>query len=70
MTSETEKREWYELEAPWDKTRVAEDKFLALGETVQWLELIDEIAASTHVTAEEAWDGMAAAIRGYLEELQ
>lgn len=61
--------EWYEIDAAWDADEYASDKLLKLGETREWGELVEEIAKMTHATAEEAWDGMAKALRDYLESL-
>ena len=61
--------EWYEIDAAWNANDYASDKLLKLGETREWGDLIDEVAKLTHATAEEAWDGMAKALRDYLESL-
>lgn len=61
--------EWYEIDAAWDANEYASDKLMKLGETREWGELVDEVARLTHATAEEAWDGMAGALRDYLESL-
>ena len=61
--------EWYEIDAAWDANGYASEKLLKLGETLEWGELVQEASQSTHATAEEVWDGMAAAVRGYLESL-
>ena len=61
--------DWYELDATWDANGYASDALLKLGETREWSDLVDEVAKSTHATAEEAWDGMAKALRDYLESL-
>ena len=61
--------EWYEIDAAWNANDYASDKLLKLGETREWGELVNEAAISTHATAEEIWDGMAKALRGYLESL-
>lgn len=37
--------------------------------TGEWGELVNEAAKLTHATAEEVWDGMAKALRDYLESL-
>ena len=64
------KREWYELDAPWDTIGETEARLMELGQSDEWLELVSEVSHSTHATAEEVWDGMAAALRGYLEGLR
>ena len=64
------KCEWYVLDAEWDVYGEASIKFMRLGETNEWVELVDEACSSTHATAGEVWDGMAAAIGGYLEALR
>lgn len=69
MTDPNESK-WYELDAPWDTVGKAEARFMELGQSGEWLGLVDEVSHSTHATAEEAWDGMAAALRGYLEGLR
>ena len=61
--------EWYEIDAAWDADGYASDALLKLGETREWGDLVDEVAKLTHATAEEAWDGMAKALRDYLESL-
>lgn len=61
--------EWNEIDADWDLYGYASQKLLALGESELWLDLAQEVAASTHATADEAWEGMAAGMRGYLESL-
>ena len=61
--------EWSEINAAWDIGGCASEKLLGLGETREWGELVQYAAQNTHATSEEAWDGMAAAIRGYLESL-
>lgn len=61
--------EWYEIEAAWDVGGCASEMLLKLGETREWGELVHEVSHNTHATAEEIWDGMASAIRGYLESL-
>lgn len=61
--------EWYEVDAAWDDSGYASDALLKLGETREWSGLVDEVAKLTHATAEEAWDGMARALRDYLESL-
>ena len=61
--------EWYEIDAAWDANSDASDALLKLGETREWGDLVDEVAKMTHATAEEAWDGMAKALRDYLESL-
>ena len=61
--------EWYEIDAAWDVNEYASDKLLKLGETEEWGDLVNEAAMLTHATAEEIWDGMAKALRGYLESL-
>lgn len=62
--------EWYAIKADWDKYDYASEKLTRLGETVQWLELCDEVAQNTRATTMEVWEGMAAAIRMYLESLE
>ena len=62
--------EWYEINAEWDSTSYASEKLMKLGESDEWADLVNEAATLTHATAEEVWDGMAAAIRGYLEGLE
>jgi hypothetical protein len=64
-----EKPEWYDVDAAWDALGYASEKLMRLGESDLWLDLVDEVSKNTHVTAEEVWDGMAAAIRGYLQGL-
>lgn len=61
--------DWYEIDAAWDNGGYASDMLLKLGETREWGELVNEASQRTHATAEEVWDGMAAALRGYLESL-
>ena len=61
--------EWYEIDAAWNANGYASDALLKLGETREWGDLIDEVAKLTHATAEEIWDGMAKALRDYLESL-
>ena len=61
--------EWYEIDAAWDANGYASDALLKLGETRKWGDLVDEVAKMTHATADEAWDGMAKALRDYLESL-
>ena len=61
--------EWNEIDADWDLYGYASQKLLALGESELWLDLVQEVAASTHATIDEAWEGMAAGMRGYLESL-
>lgn len=61
--------EWYEIDAAWDANGYASDALLKLGETREWGDLVDEASKGTHATAEEAWDGMAKALRDYLESL-
>lgn len=61
--------EWYEIDAAWDADGYASDMLLKLGETSEWCDLVDEVAGLTHATTEEAYDGMAKALRGYLESL-
>lgn len=61
--------EWYEIDAAWDANGYASDALLKLGETREWGDLVDEVAKMTHATADEAWDGMAKALRDYLESL-
>lgn len=62
--------EWYHIEAAWDAYGYADEKLMRLGESTQWLDLCDEVAQSTHATTDEVWEGMAAAIRGFLESLE
>jgi len=61
--------EWYEIDAAWDSTGHASEKLLKLGESDEWADLVNEAATLTHATAEEVWDGMAKALRDYLESL-
>ena len=64
-----ERSDWHEIDAAWDAGGYASEKLMALGETSEWIDLVDEASKGTHATAEEIWDGMAAALRGYLEAL-
>jgi chromosome segregation ATPase len=61
--------DWYEIDAAWDANGYASDALLKLGETREWSDLVGEVAKLTHATAEEAYDGMAKALRDYLESL-
>lgn len=61
--------EWYEIDAAWDASGYASDALLKLGETCEWGDLVNVASKGTHATAEEVWDGMAKALRGYLESL-
>jgi NADP-dependent 3-hydroxy acid dehydrogenase YdfG len=61
--------EWHEIDAAWDASGYASDALLKLGETREWGDLVDVASKGTHATAEEVWDGMAKALRGYLESL-
>lgn len=61
--------EWYEVDAAWDVDGYASTMLMKLGETREWLDLVQEASQCTHATAEEVWDGMAAALRGYLDSL-
>lgn len=61
--------EWYEVDTAWDVNGYASVKLMNLGETREWLELVQEASQCTHATADEVWEGMAAALRGYLESL-
>lgn len=68
--TDSDRREWYELDAPWDTIGESEARFMELGQSKEWLELVEEVSRSTHATEDEVWDGMAAALRGYLEGLE
>ena len=59
--------EWWRLRAPWDALYYAEQKLKELGESAEWLALVEEVACGTRLTADEAWDGMADALRAYLD---
>ena len=59
--------EWWRLRAPWDTLYYAEQKLKELGESAEWLALVEEVACGTRLTADEAWDGMADALRAYLD---
>ena len=61
--------EWYEIDASWDATGNASDALLKLGYTREWCELVEETSMHTCATADQVWDGMAKALRGYLESL-
>ena len=61
--------DWYEIDATWDANGYASDALLKLGETREWGDLVDEASKGTHATSEEIWDGMARALRVYLESL-
>ena len=61
--------EWYEIDAAWNANDYASDALLKLGESDEWGDLVDVASKGTHATAEEVWDGMAKALRGYLESL-
>ena len=61
--------EWYEIDAAWDADEYASDALLKLCETREWGDIVDEASKNTHATAEEVWDGMAKALRDYLESL-
>lgn len=61
--------DWYEIEAAWDETGNASDRLLKLGETREWYELVEETSMHTCATADQVWDGMAKALRDYLESL-
>lgn len=61
--------EWYEIDAAWDASEYASVMLMKLGETKEWSDLVDEAATLTHATAEEIWDGMAKALRDFLESL-
>ena len=63
---------WYEIceiDAAWNANDYATDGMMKLIETPEWLYLVQEASQSTHATASEVWDGMVAALRGYLESL-
>lgn len=70
MTDNVTDREWYDVDAAWNAHDYASEKLLKLGETGEWLDLVDEASKSTHATAEEVWDGMARALVDYLEGLR
>lgn len=61
--------EWYSVDAEWDSLGYAEQKLMALGQTREWLELVEEVALHTRATADEAWNGIADAVRSYLNSL-
>ena len=65
-----DKPEWYVIDADWDDSGYASIMLMHLGESHEWLELVSEASECTHATSDEVWEGMAAAIRGYLEGLE
>lgn len=69
MTDETKEHAWYDIDASWDEYGYASEKLMKLGETPQWLDLVNEASQNTHATADEVWNGMATALRRYLELL-
>lgn len=65
-----EEKAWYTVDADWNNLDQASYLLLKLGETPEWGDLIEEVCANTHCTSEEIWDGMAKALRDYLEGLE
>ena len=61
--------EWYEIDAAWDANGYASHELMKLGETREWGDLVDVVSKHTHATIDEVWDGMAKALRDYLESL-
>lgn len=70
MSDNANDRAWYDVDADWDAFGYASEKLMKLGETCEWLELVNEASQSTHTTADEVWNGMARALVDYLEGLR